>query len=327
METRAVIIIAFEGFQSLDVAGPHQMFAGANEDSGREVYRLSVVAPQPGTLRSSGGLSLAIDGVLDAGVLREADTVIVSGGGEDGMQASLDQGLIARALIEAAPHVRRIASVCSGAFFLAQAGLLDGRRAVTHWSAIDRLRRYRPAILVEPDAIQIKDGNVWTSGGVTAGIDLALAMVEEDLGASIALSVARRHLVQRIRSGGQSQYAAALPGHGDPALARLSVAVTDAPGLDWSVEKVASFLGLEPRTLSRHFARHGTDGPAAFVERLRVEIARDALVATSNSIERIADASGFGSARRMHRAFERLLGASPTAFRDRFQSRSRSAPP
>jgi transcriptional regulator GlxA family with amidase domain len=323
MQIRRIAFLAFPDFQLLDVAGPHQMFAGANEALGREAYELSVVGPARGPLAASSGLQLVADAAyrdLAGARIGRLDTVITAGGGS-GLEAALRDGAITRLVARASGRVRRIASVCSGTFFLAAAGLLDGRRATTHWRAIERLKRFRPAIKIEPDAIYVRDDPVWTSAGVTAGIDLALAMIEADHGRDIALAVARRHVVFRIRPGGQSQFSSELVHDGarDDRVARLTQAILAEPGRDWSVEALAHAASMSARSLARAFRRELGTSPADYVERVRLDLARRALIESTVSIESIAHGCGFGSLRRMDRAFARVISASPSEFRSRFK--------
>ena len=216
----------------------------------------------------------------------------------------------------------RIASVCSGTFFLAAAGALDGRRAATHWTEVEALKRFRPAVLVDGDAIHIEDHGVWTSAGVTAGMDLALAMIEADLGRKVALAIARRHVLFRIRPGGQSQFSAELVAQSadNPKIKKLAEKVTAQPRADWRTDVLAAEAAVSRRSLSRLF-RMGLDvSPADFVERVRTDLARRRLLETDDTVEAIAVACGFGSLRRMDRAFARSMSASPTEFRSRFKT-------
>lgn len=221
-----IIMLAFPDCQMLDVTGPLQMFAGVNDELGRQAYELVIAAPKIGPLKTSSGVSLVADlAIADVSPAEcsPADTLIVVGG-DPGLRRALESDEIS-ALIKAANRRGcRIVSVCTGTFFLAAAGLLDGRRAATHWCYVERLRRFRPEVEVDPEAIYLRDGNVWTSAGVTAGIDLALALIEADFGRSIALAVARRHVVFRIRPGGQGQFSPELVAQSirDPRLSKLA---------------------------------------------------------------------------------------------------------
>ena len=212
-------------------------------------------------------------------------------------------------------------SVCTGAFFLAAAGLLDGRRAATHWRYVESFRRFRPQVGVDPEAIYLRDGNVWTSAGVTAGIDLALALIEADFGRSIALAVARRHVVFRIRPGGQGQFSPELAAQGirDQRLSKLAEKIAEEPQEDWRTDTLAAEAGVSLRSLSRLFRKELNASPSEFVERVRIDQARRALLETEAQIESVAIRCGFGSLRRMDRAFSRAISATPTEFRARFK--------
>ena len=326
-EIRHIVLLAFEGAQLLDIAGPLQMFAGANEALGRQAYAARIAALAPGPVRTSSGVTLAADigfDALDDAALNALDTVIVAGG-DQGLRPALRDGGITEIVGRAARTAPRIASVCTGAFFLAAAGLLDGRRAATHWDAVRRLQRFRPAVDVDPDAIHIRDGKFWTSAGVTAGIDLALAMIEADHGRAPALSIAQHHVIHRVRPGGQSQFSAALVADGaaDGAGGRigdLAARVIAAPAEAWTVERLAEEANVWPRTLARQFQKRLGAAPAAFVERARIDFAPRAPLETDAGVETIAHDAGFGGLRRMDRAFARAIGVTPSDFRARFKS-------
>jgi transcriptional regulator GlxA family with amidase domain len=322
--SRRIVMLAFPGCQILDVTGPMQMFAGANDELGRQAYRLVIMAPKRGPFKTSSGISLVADAALaDFAPLRvrRSDTVIAAGG-NPGIQRALECGKILALLRRASRRGARIVSVCSGAFLLAAAGVLDGRRAATHWEATERLRNFRPQVDVDPEAIYVRDGNVWTSAGVTAGIDLALSLIEADLGRATALAVARRHVVFRIRPGGQRQYSTELATQGVRSLrlARLAERIAERPQLDWRTDALALEAGVSLRSLSRLFRKELNASPAEFVERVRIDRARRDLLDTDAPIAHVAARCGFGTLRRMDRAFARLISATPTDFRTRFKS-------
>jgi len=319
-----ILLLAFPNGQLLDIAGPLQMFAGANDEQSRQVYRIEIAAPEAGPFQTSSGVRLVAD-IAFAQItnkrLARTDTLITVGG-EPGMRQDLARRTVTEIVSRAGGRVPRIASVCSGTFFLAAAGVLDGRRAATHWTEVDALKRFRSAVIVDGDAIHVEDGGIWTSAGVTAGMDLALAMIEVDLGRKIALAIARRHVVFRIRPGGQSQFSAELAAQsaGNPKLQVLAEKVTAHPRTDWRTDVLAAEIGVSRRSLSRLF-RAGLDvSPADFVERVRIDLARRRLLETDQKVETIAVASGFGSLRRMDRAFARMIAASPVEFRSRFKT-------
>ncbi|MGA7971647.1 MAG: helix-turn-helix domain-containing protein [Pseudolabrys sp.] len=320
-----LLMLAFPQAQLLDIAGPLQMFAAVNEALGREAYRIEIAAPQSGPFATSSGVSLVADlsfAQVTSKRLARADTLMVAGG-NPGVREQLADGAITQIVRKAAGCVPRLSSVCSGAFFLAAAGVLDGRRATTHWDAIEALKRFRPAIDVEGDAIHIEDRGVWTSAGVTAGMDLALAMIEADHGRAVALSIARRHVIFRIRPGGQSQFSAELAAQsvtGSAKIEKLAQSIVAAPSRNWCTDALAAEAGVSQRSLSRLF-RAGLDvSPADFVERVRVDLARRRLLDTEEPIDTVAFGCGFGSLRRMDRAFARTIAVSPTEFRARFKA-------
>ena len=319
-----IVLLAFPNGQLLDIAGPLQMFAGANDELSRQVYPIEIAAPQAGPFATSSGVRLVADisfAQITNKRLARIHTLITVGG-EPGMRQELARGNATDIVSRAIGRVPRIASVCTGTFFLAAAGALDGRRAATHWSEVEALKRFRPAVLVDGDAIHIVDRGIWTSAGVTAGMDLALAMIEADFGRKVALAIARRHVVFRIRPGGQSQFSAELVAQSadNPKLQKLAEKITTHPRADWQTDVLAAEAGVSRRSLSRLFRRGLNVSPADFVERVRTELARRRLLETNDNVEAIAVACGFGSLRRMDRAFARAMSASPTEFRSRFRT-------
>ena len=319
-----IVLLAFPNGQLLDIAGPLQMFAGANDELSRQVYRIEIAAPQARPFATSSGVRLVADisfAQITNKRLARIHTLIAVGG-EPGMRQELARGNATDIVFRAIGRVPRIASVCTGTFFLAAAGALDGRRAATHWSEVEALERFRPAVLVDGDAIHIEDRGIWTSAGVTAGMDLALAMIEADFGRKVALAIARRHVVFRIRPGGQSQFSAELVAQSadNPKLQKLAEKITTHPRADWQTDVLAAEAGVSRRSLSRLFRRGLNVSPADFVERVRTELARRRLLETNDNVEAIAVACGFGSLRRMDRAFARAMSASPTEFRSRFRT-------
>jgi transcriptional regulator GlxA family with amidase domain len=316
---RLVEVLAFPDVQLLDVTGPLQVFATANEQivqaGGAPPYALKVVAKDAAQVTASAGLQIATGKLPRASAA--LDTLIVAGGpGVD--TAATDQALCGW-VRQRATRARRVASVCTGAFLLGASGVLDGRRAVTHWSYCDELARRYPSIRVEPDPIFVRDGSVWTSAGVTSGIDLALALVEEDLGRRTALSVARYLVVFLKRPGGQAQFSEALS---------LQAAEDEFGALhDWigkhltedlPLARLARQAGMSERSFSRHYARATGQTPLRAIERLRVEAARLLLSETRLPVKRIAQRCGFGSEETMRRSFWRALAATPQDYRSRF---------
>ncbi len=315
---RRVVLLGYDKAQLLDITGPAAVFAGANELSlATGGYALTLVSPGGGIVKTSSGISLATEPLSAA--RGPIDTVMVSGG--PGMRAALrDRALLAR-LRAWSKRARRTCSVCSGAFLLAEAGLLDGKRAATHWRVCRELQTSYPEVRVEPDPIFVRDGAVWTSAGVTAGIDLALALVEDDLGHEAAMRVARGLVVFLKRPGGQSQFSAPLSAQAasDDGLAELHGWMAEHLGADLRVERLAARAGMSPRTFARVYAAKVGTTPAKTVERLRVEAARRALEdGGAAPLKLVAHRCGFGDEERMRRAFVRRLGVSPSEYRERF---------
>lgn len=313
-DVRRIAIVVFEGLQALDAVGPAEVFSQAMRlaDTG---YEVELVGRQAAMTNG-----LVLSPVVGLGDARgPLDTLMVAGGQGVG-RAQHDAELISW-VRAAAARSRRVASVCTGAFILARAGLLDGRRATTHWDSCDLLARRYPAVTVDPDPIFIRDDHVYTSAGVTAGMDLALALVEEDMGAGVAMEVARRLVLFARRPGGQAQFSvqlaaqAASPGP----LRDLQAWIAEHPAADLSVPALARRVHMSPRTLARAFAREVGMTPGAYVEALRVEQARSRLESGSASLATVARACGFGTAETMRRAFHRRLGVAPADYRARFR--------
>src|SRR6266567_1040300 len=310
---RAVGFYVAPGFQMLDLAGPAGAFEAANDRLESPAYRLHVLAADKGAVTSS--LGVAITGAsLDDAVL---DTLVVTGGQIDPL---LSAGTLSR-IVETSRRCRRVVSVCTGAFALAAAGLLDGRRATTHWRYAARLQREYPSIRVEADRIFCRDGNVWTSAGITAGIDLALALIEEDHGFAIPKSVAPHLIVHHRRPGGTSQFAASvdLAPENDRIAAAIGHA-RDHIAEALTVERLAEAVGMSLRQFSRAFRAQTGTTPARVVERLRADLARGRIETTAEPVERIADAVGFGDAENMRRAFIRIYGQPPQSIRRAIRS-------
>lgn len=301
---RAAFVV-FDGFQLLDTSGPAAVFEIACHFGAR--YSVSVVSTTPGLVRSSSGIALEAKALASA----RAETIIVPGA--DRLRDPLNDKKLTAFLRRSHQDGRRVASVCSGAFLLAGAGLLDGRRAATHWGAAPRLQQLHPAVKVDSDSIFVEDRNVWTSAGVTAGIDLALAMVGRDYGEDTARKVARKMVVYHRRPGAQSQHSALLemvtP---DSRFASLLAWARERLTEPLSVEQLAGQASLSVRQFTRAFTAETGFAPAKAVERLRVEAARAAFESGETSLDRIARKTGFGSADRMRRSFVRILGKPPT---------------
>jgi transcriptional regulator GlxA family with amidase domain len=318
---RTVEILAVPAVQLLDVAGPLQVFATANELAAARgdgpLYAVRVVSPDAPNVVTSAGLGLAVAPLPRAsGAL---DTLLVAGG--PGVHAAAKDATVLNWLRRRAQKARRVASVCTGAFLLGAAGLLNGRRAATHWRHCTELARRHPAIRVESDPIYVRDGAVWTSAGVTAAIDLALALVEEDAGRALSLAVAR-HLVMFLkRPGGQAQFSTVLSLQGaEDRFGDLHAWMTGRLNGDLSLPALARKAGMSERSFSRHYAKSNGVTPARAVERLRVEAARRLLSDTRLPVKRIAARCGFGSEETLRRSFGRLLAATPQDYRARFSA-------
>ncbi len=317
---RRIELLAFPAVQLLDVTGPLQVFAFANELTGAGEplpYVMQVVGPGENGLAASAGLGLATMPLPPANA--KIDTLIVAGG-KGVHEAAADPALVGWVQARAG-RARRTASVCTGAFLLAATGLLDGRRAATHWSVCDELAARYPAVRVEADPIFIRDGSIWTSAGVTAGIDLALALVEDDLGRSAALAVARQLVVFLKRPGGQSQFSAALSlqSSGDRFEA-LHHWISEHLAKDMSLPVLASQAGMSERSFSRRYTEATGLTPARAVERLRVEAARRLLSESRLPVKSVAVRCGFGSEETMRRSFLKLIAVTPQHYRARFSA-------
>ncbi len=316
---RVIDVLAYPAVQLLDVSGPVQVFASANDlvvnAGGTRPYVLNVVAQGGAGATASAGVTLA------AGPLtthdESLDTLLIAGG--EGAEAVSENPVVVDWVRQRAKRARRVASVCTGAFLLAAAGLLDGRRAATHWKYCTKLAQRFPAVQVEPDPIFVCDGPIWTSAGVTAGIDLALALVEEDLGRSVALAVARYLVVFLKRPGGQAQFSAGLALQAaDDKFGALHDWINNHLGDDLSLSVLAGQAGMSERSFSRHYAEATGQTPARAIEQLRVEAARRLLSESRTPVKRIAQRCGFGSEETMRRSFLRLLDVTPQDYRSRF---------
>jgi transcriptional regulator GlxA family with amidase domain len=321
---RRIVVLVFPDFQILDAVGPVEVFFAASRiaasgKSRRPGYRIELVAPTAGPVASSNGLEVVAE--HDIGVIRGAiDTLVIAGG--FGTRRWVEDRKLVAWIRRTAARSRRVASVCTGALLLAEAGILDGKRAATHWAFADELARRYPEVRVESDPIYLREGRIYTSAGVTSGMDLALALVEEDHGRDVALAVARWLVLFLKRPGGQSQFSAQLSAQvaeREP-IRELQHWILEHLDDDLSVETLAARVGMSPRNFARVFAREIGVTPARFVERARVEAARRKLEDSSDGIESIADECGFGTAETMRRAFLRNVRVPPADYRDRFRA-------
>jgi len=317
-----VVIVVFPNVQSLDFVGPLEVFAAAHqliEGQGRTEpgYHITVASLDGATITTSSGLKIVPDMSL-ADAPKRIDTLLVPGGAGSAAvsadEATLDW------IGAAAKGTRRVTSVCTGAFVLAAAGLLDGRRATTHWASAARLAELYPAVEIDPEAIYVHDGPVWTSAGVTAGMDLALALVEEDLDREAALTIARHLVLFLRRPGNQSQFSATLSAQ-EPErepLREVQRYVVENVSENLTVEALAEQAHMSPRHFARAFRAETGITPGRYVERVRLEAARRELEDTSQPIATVATACGFGTAETMRRAFLRALGVGPAEYRRRY---------
>lgn len=318
---RVVDIVAFPGVHLLDIAGPLQVFASANEwaaQAGQPApYAVAVVAAQP-QLLSSAGLPILARPLPRA--TSAIDTLIAGGGG--GVHAAAQDAALVRWFAARAAKARRVASVCTGAFLLGAAGLLDHKRVATHWADCSRLAGQFPLARIEQEPIFIRDGKLSTSAGVTAGIDLALDLVQDDLGHAAAIAIARDLVVYLKRPGGQSQFSTVLElQQGGARWERLHAWIAGHLADDLSIERLAARAGMSERSFARHYRAAFGMTPARAVEKMRVEAVQHLLESTTLPIKRIAARCGFGAEETMRRSFRRQLGATPQDYRERFAAR------
>jgi transcriptional regulator GlxA family with amidase domain len=324
--TRRIVMLAFPDAQIIDITGPLEVFGRAarwmTDERGWRVpaYTVEIAASKAGPLATSSGIRLIADRAI-ANVRGPLDTLLVAGG--PGAAAALRDRALIEWLRGSIRRTRRLCSVCTGAFLLAEAGLLDGLSATTHWRQCDRLAAQYPAISVETDPIFVRAGKIFTSAGVTAGIDLALALLADDHGRDVALAVARELVMFLRRPGGQSQFSVQLSAQQadrEP-LRDLQRWIADHPGADLSVEALARRAAMSPRNFARVFAREVGMTPGEFVENARVEAARRRLEESVAGVDSIASECGFGTRESMRRAFIRALHVPPSAYRSRFQQK------
>lgn len=314
---RTVIFVVFDDLQLLDLAGPVDVLGGATEMGADPPYRTLLASADGQPVRSGSGVEIGVDASLDQLCRRRGpiDSLVVVGGA--GAEPAADDPDLCRGVAALSPRARRTVSVCSGALVLAAAGLLDGRRATTHWETVDQLANRHPSIDVEPDQLYVRDGDVWTSAGVTAGIDLFLALVDADHGAELAHRIARDLVVFVRRPGGQSQFSAQLrtaPAR-SPAIAELQRWLPDHLDDDLTVPALARHVGLSQRQFARAFAAEVGTTPAVYVENLRLEAARRLLETSDLTVETIAKTVGMALPETLYRAFRRRLGTTPDQYR------------
>ena len=310
--SRRVVFVAYPRITALDLVGPHEVFGAAG---GYDVVVAGAEAGRSSPCAAPGSSPTARSTRCGARSTRSSSSAARA------RSPRRDPKLVRRSRTSSR-RSRRVASVCTGAFVLAAAGLLDGKRATTHWAACDRLAESHPQVEVEGDRIFVQDGNVWTSAGVTAGMDLALALVADDMGQDVARAVARQLVMYVQRPGGQAQFSAQLSAQvaaRDP-LRDLQGWIAEHPDEDHRVERLAARVAMSPRHFARVFRAEVGCTPAAYVEQVRVEVARRLLETTALSVDEVAATAGFGTPETLRRAFARRVGASPTEYRDRFRS-------
>lgn len=314
---RRVIVLAVEGAQSLDVLGPIEAFHYASLQA-PGAYEIELVGPgDRGFITAASGVTIGVR-PLPSPPPRH-DTLVIAGG--QGARYATDDEEIAAWIRTASSRARRTASICTGAYLLAAAGLLDGRKATTHWNYCADLAEQFPKVELDPEPVFVRDGDIWTSAGVTAGMDLTLALIEDDLGPELALAVARMLVVFLKRPGGQAQFSGALAVQQAtrPALRELQAWIASHLDDDLSVANLAERAGFSPRSFARAFRHEVGMTPAAYVEALRVERARTLLEDGAPTLEAVAQGAGFSSTEVLRRAFHRHLGVSPADYRGRFR--------
>lgn len=310
-----MVILGFPGVQALDLVGPHDVFTGAAllTEGG---YRVRVVSVDGRPVDTGTGLAFVAEAMPEP---RDIDTLVIPGGA--GVDAARDDPEVMAWLHRAVANARRVVSVCTGAFLAAQAGLLDGHRATTHWAFAAKLAREFPNVTVDPEPIFVRSTpTVWTAAGVTAGIDLALALVEEDHGTEVAQTVARYLVLYLRRPGGQTQFAAPvwMPRAKRAPIREVQDAIESEPAAPHSIPELARRAAMSPRHFTRVFTGEVGEAPGAYVERIRVEAARRQLEETDDTVVTIATRCGFGTAETMRRNFVRRLGVSPDQYRKTF---------
>jgi transcriptional regulator GlxA family with amidase domain len=328
--SRTVVLVAYDGCQSLDVNGPWEVFAKAAAFSAKPhaapAYKLVLASPTGGTVLTNSGLQFGATVALRE-LRGPIDTILVSGGSDDALQRLIEGGELLPWLMRKARTVRRVGSVCTGAFAVAAAGLFDGRRATTHWDSCARLAAEHPLVHVEPDAIFVADLPFVSSAGVSAAIDLSLALVEADLGQAVALAVARDLVLFLRRPGGQSQFSAGLQAQAraTPRLNDLLVWMVEHPEADLSVATLSERVSMSERHFARVFQSETGQTPARYVEALRLDRAKSHLEQTNWPLARVAQRAGFGSVDSLQRSLRRQAGITPAQYRQRFSRPAASA--
>jgi len=313
---RSVALLAFDGIQVLDVTGPASVFAAANDAAGKPFYRIRILSARGGPVVANSGVTLLTE-PLSALAPASVDTLLVSGGSADGLRAVARDAAVRAWMSRACARARRYGSVCTGVFVLAAFGLVDGRRVATHWDSIAALADLHPALDVDADALYVEDGNVWTSAGVTTGIDMSLALVARDLGDAVAHAIAQRLVLYARRPGYQSQFSPVLAAQGrhDGAFAHLVEWIRAHVAETLDVDRLAARAGMSPRHFHRRFTDAVGETPARFVETVRLDHARQ-LLSTARSLKEVAAQVGYANQGQFSKAFARRFGVSPGMFRE-----------
>jgi transcriptional regulator GlxA family with amidase domain len=313
------VVLVYPDVMAMDVCGPMEAFAMANFLAGQSLYRLSTAAVTADPVRTSLGFSIVPNYAL-ADLKDPIDTLLIAGG--DGQAAASRDRMLIDWLCDTAPRTRRHGSICTGAFPLAASGLLDGKRATTHWAVAPLLAREFPSTTVEADSIFVRDGRTYTSAGISAGIDLALALIEEDHGQTLALNVARNMVVFLKRPGGQSQFSTHLQAQfsSTPSIRKAQEWALAHLSEDLSAKALASRVGMSERNFRRLFVEELRETPRKYVERIRLDVARREIEDTAMPVQVVAKRCGFGTVSRLRRVFLRQLGVTPQQYRARFQN-------
>ncbi len=310
-----IILVGFPDFCAMDLVGPGEVFSTASQLSGSALYSCVLVSRRRGEqLRSESGIHVVAEDTL-ANRIDSMHTLLVGGG--NGIRSAMNDRRLVSDIARAGQTAPRVTSVCTGAFLLAEAGLLHGRRATTHWASADQLAAEFPDVDVVPDEIYVTSGNVMTSAGIAAGVDLALAIVADDHGDDLARAVAHRMVVYLNRSGGQSQFSERLrsPENADPGITAVVQTVQSDPTASYTVDAMARLAGMSSRHFARQFRAQTGTTPTRWVERVRVDAARDLLERTAMPPKIVGERSGFGSYETMRQSFQRVLGVSPAKYR------------
>ena len=322
MTQRHMLILIYNEALLLDIAGPLEILAHAQLPDGTPAYRITLVAPEVAPTRTSHIVDIvphaSFDDLSDTD-LDTVDTLLIAGG--QGSRTAMFDPAILAFVQRCEGRVRRFATICTGAFVLAAAGLLDGRRATTHWAWVQKLQEAFPAAEIDADALFVRDGPIWSSAGVTAGMDLALALVEEDLGREESLKIAQQLVMYLIRPGGQSQFSAELAAQAPKSgrIAKVCQHILDDPGADHSIPELSGLAAMSTRSFARHFTAETGQTPGQLVARARLDLARRLLSEGDLCLDRVAATAGFGSLERMRRTFVRQLGVTPSQYRERFR--------